>query len=95
MTKSNKKEEINKSFFIIKYLIPLRQIIACADRGEPREIYLLNKNEIRATLLFDDVQNAINMKESINNAIKLTNLREFSEVKKYINDLIKIYFNIK
>ena len=95
VTKSNKKEEINKSFFIIKYLIPLRQIIACADRGEPREIYLLNKNEIRATLLFDDVQNAINMKESINNAIKLTNLREFSEVKKYINDLIKIYFNIK
>jgi hypothetical protein len=66
----------------------LRQIIACADRGEPREIYLLNKNEIRATLLFDDVQNAINMKESINNAIKLANVKEFSKVKTFINSLI-------
>ena len=88
-TKSNKKDELNKSFFIIKYLIPLRQIVACADRGEPRALYLLNKNEIEATLFFDDVQNAINMKDNINNAIKLTNLKEFSEIKQYINKLIE------
>ena len=47
----------------MEYLIPLRQIVACADRGEPRALYLLNKNEIKATLFFDDVQNAINMKD--------------------------------
>ena len=87
VTKSNKKEELNQPFFIIKYLIPLRQIVACADRGEPRALYLLNKNEIEATLFFEDVQNALNMKDNINNAIKLANLKEFSEIKRYINDL--------
>ena len=87
--KSNKKGEMNQTFFIIKYLIPLRQIMACADRGEPRALYLLNKNEIEGTLIFDDVQVAIKMKENINNAIKLTNLKEFSKIKKYINDLIE------
>ena len=87
--KSNKKGEMNQTFFIIKYLIPLRQIMACTDRGEPRALYLLNKNEIEGTLIFDDVQVAIKMKENINNAIKLTNLKEFSKIKKYINDLIE------
>ena len=80
-------EEINKSF-IIRYKYPLRQIITYCDRGEPRILHLINKNEIEAELLFDDVQKANKMKDNINNAIKYTNLKEFSEVKKFIHDLM-------
>ena len=84
----DKKEEIKK-FFFIKYKLPLRQILAYPERGEPRTLILLNKNEIEATLFFEGVQEATYMKDNINNAIKLANLKEFSEVKKFINDLIE------
>ena len=89
----NKKGEENQSF-LIDYSIPLRQIIAYADRGEPRTLYLLNTNHIETTLFFEGVQEALNMKETINNAIKLTNLKEFSEVKSFINDLMGNYLLI-
>ena len=84
----NKKEETNKTF-LIEHLLPLRQIITYADRGEPRTLYLLNRNEIETTLFFEDVQDATNMKENIDNAIKLANLKEFSQVKRFINDLME------
>ena len=84
----DKKEEIKK-FFLIKYKLPLRQILAYPERGEPRTLILLNQNEIEATLFFEGVQEATYMKDNINNAIKLANLKEFSEVKKFINDLMK------
>ena len=83
-----KKEEKSHSYFI-EYKFPLRQILAYQDRGEPRTLYLLNKNEIESTLFFNGVQQATNMKDSIINTIKLSNLMEFSEVKKFINDLME------
>ena len=84
----NKNNESNDSF-IIKDRIPLRQIVAYADRGEPRALYLLKEeNEMETTLFFDSVLKASNMKESINNAIKLANVKEFSKVKTFINSLI-------
>ena len=63
--------------------------MAYHDRGEPRTLYLLNKNETESTLFFNGVQQATNMKDNITNSIKLANLKEFSEVKKFINDLIE------
>ena len=83
-----KKEEKSHSYFI-EYKFPLRQILAYQDRGEPRTLYLLNKNEIESTLFFNGVQQATNMKDNIINTIKLSNLMEFSEVKKFINDLME------
>lgn len=79
----NKKGEINNSF-LIENRLPLRQVLVFADRGEPRTLYLLNKNEIETTLFFDGVQQATKMKDNINNSIKLANLKEYSEVKKFI-----------
>ena len=83
VTPLNKKGEINQSF-LIENRLPLRQILIFADRGEPRTLYLLNKNEIETTLFFDGVQQATKMKDNINNSIKLANLKEYSEVKKFI-----------
>ena len=79
----NKKGEINNSF-LIENRLPLRQVLIFADRGEPRTLYLLNKNEIETTLFFDGVQQATKMKDNINNYIKFDNLKEYSEVKKFI-----------
>ena len=74
--------------FLIKDRIPLRQIVAYADRGEPRALYLLkDEDDSETTLFFDNVLKASSMKENINNAIKLANVREFSQVKKLINNL--------
>ena len=73
---------------MIKERIPLRQIVAYADRGEPRALYLSkDENETEITLLFDGVLKASSMKENINNAIKLANVMEFSGVKTFINNL--------
>ena len=88
VTPLNKKGEINQSF-LIENRLPLRQILIFADRGEPRTLYLLNKNEIETTLFFDGVQQATEMKDNIINSIKLTNLKEFSEIKKFIIDLME------
>ena len=74
--------------FLIKDRIPLRQIVAYDDRGEPRALYLLKEDDdSETTLFFDNVLKASSMKENINNAIKLANVKEFSEVKKLINNL--------
>ena len=81
------KKEEKSNFYFIEYKFPLRQILAYHDRGEPRTLYLLNKNETESTLFFNGVQQATNMKDNIINSIKLANLKEFSEVKKFINDL--------
>ena len=86
----DKNNEIKDSF-LIKDRIPLRQICAYADRGEPRALYLLKEgNDKETTLFFDNVLKASNMKENINNAIKLANVKEFSELKTFINNLICI-----
>ena len=88
VSSENKNIDTNASF-IIKDRIPLRQIVAYADRGEPRALYLLkDENDSETTLYFDNVLKASNMKENINNAIKLANVKEFSEIKSFINNLI-------
>ena len=82
-------EKINQNF-LIKDRIPLRQIVTYADRGEPRALHLIKDDSgIEYTLYFDGVLTASNMKENINNAIKLANLKEFSEVKSFITNLIE------
>ena len=87
---NNNKNKINE-LFLIKDRIPLRQIVAYADRGEPRALYLLKEeSDIETKLFFDNVLKASNMKENINNAIKLANVKEFSKVKTFINNLICI-----
>ena len=87
VSSENKNNDTNASF-IIKDRIPLRQIVAYADRGEPRALYLLkDENDSETTLYFDNVLKASNMKENINNAIKLANVKEFSEIKSFINPL--------
>ena len=86
-TSVNKNGEV-KDTFLIKDRIPLRQIVAYADRGEPRALYLIKEeNETEISLFFDGVLKASNMKENINNAIKLANVKEFSGVKTFINNL--------
>ena len=88
VSSENKNIDTNASF-VIKDRIPLRQIVAYADRGEPRALYLLkDENDSETTLYFDNVLKASNMKENINNAIKLANVKEFSEIKSFINNLI-------
>ena len=90
VSQSNKNGENNNSF-LIKDRIPLRQIVAYADRGEPRALYLLKEeNESEITLFFDGVLRASSMKENINNAIKVANVKEFSGVKTFINNLKSI-----
>ena len=90
VSQSNKNGENNNSF-LIKDRIPLRQIVAYADRGEPRALYLLKEeNESEITLFFDGVLRASSMKENINNAIKVANVKEFSGVKTCINNLKSI-----
>ena len=87
VSSTNKNGEKSDSF-LIKERIPLRQIVAYADRGEPRALYLSkDENETEITLLFDGVLKASSMKENINNAIKLANVMEFSGVKTFINNL--------
>ena len=87
VSSANKNGEINE-FFIIRERIPLRQIITYEDRGEPRALYLSKEdNEKEITLFFDGVLKANCMKENINNAIKLANVKEFSGVKTFINNL--------
>ena len=84
----SKKNDEKDEYFLIKDRIPLRQIVAYADRGEPRALYLLKEeNESEITLFFDGVLKASSMKENINNAIKLANVKEFSGVKTFINNL--------
>ena len=46
------KKEEKSNFYFIEYKFPLRQILAYHDRGEPRTLYLLNKNETESTLFF-------------------------------------------
>ena len=88
-TKKEDNGEINQNF-IIKFRIPLRQIITYADRGEPRMLHLTNEeNNIETTIYFEGVSTASKMKESISNAIKLANLKEFSELKRFINNLME------
>ena len=87
VSSTNKNGE-KSDLFLIKERIPLRQIVAYADRGEPRALYLSKEeNETEITLLFDGVLKASSMKENINNAIKLANVKEFSGVKTFINNL--------
>ena len=45
--------------------------------------------KLNQLFFFNGVQQATNMKDNIINSIKLANLKEFSEVKKFINDLIE------
>ena len=79
-----------KDIFVVKQILPLRQIVIFMDRGDPRTLYLSNgKNDVAAELFFDGVSKATSMKEIINNAIKIAILREFSAVKSNINNLIK------
>ena len=76
-------------YFIIKHRLPLRQIVIYADRGDPRTLYLLNgRNDLESTLFFDGVSKASAMKESINNAIKVALVKEFSAVKRFVDNLI-------
>ena len=80
----------NVEFYMIKYRLPLRQIVIYSDRGDPRTLYLLNgKNDMETTLFFDGVSKASSMKESINHSIKVAILKEFSAVKSYINNLME------
>ena len=85
-----KENNEKKDLFVVKQKLPLRQIVIFMDRGDPRTLYLSNgKNDVEAELFFDGVSKATNMKETINNAIKVAILMEFSAVKSYINNLIK------
>ena len=87
VTSADKNGEI-KDLFLIKDRIPLRQIVAFDDRGEPRALYLIKEEtDTEITLFFDGVLKASSMKENINNAIKLANVKEFSGVKTFINNL--------
>ena len=88
----NENNEINDNIdlYTIKNRLPLRQIVIYPDRGDPRTLYLINgKNDIVTTLVFDGVSKASQMKESINNSIKVAILKEFSAVKSYINNLME------
>ena len=77
-------------YYIIKYRIPLRQLIIYMDRGDPRTLYLLyGKSDNETTLFFEGVSKATSVKENINNAIKVAILMEFSAVKSFVNNLIK------
>ena len=85
MIENNEKKDL----FVVKQILPLRQIVIFMDRGDPRTLYLSNgKNDIAAELFFDGVSKATSMKENINNSIKVAILKEFSAVKSYINNLI-------
>ena len=89
---NNENNKINENidFYTIKNRLPLRQIIIYPDRGDPRTLYLINgKNDIVTTLVFDGVSKASQMKENINNSIKVAILKEFSAVKSYINNLME------
>ncbi len=77
------------TYFIIKHRLPLRQIVIYADRGDPRTLYLLNgKNDLESTLFFDGVSKASVIKDSINNAIKVALVKEYSAVKRFVDNLI-------
>ena len=86
---SDANKDQDNNYFLIRNRIPLRQIMIGEDRGEPRSLYLLKGSNLEATLFFDDYESASDMKENLNNAIKLANLKEFSEVKRFINNLLK------
>ena len=88
-TKNNNENIDNNDLYIIKYKLPLRQIVIYADRGDPRKLYLSGKNDILTTLIFDGVSKSSTMKENINQAIKLAIIKEFSAVKSYITNLIE------
>jgi hypothetical protein len=79
----------DKHNYIIRQRLPLRQIVIGADRGDPRALFFLNEKNNLDTLFFDGVSKATSMKETINNAIKVAILKEFSAVKSFVNNLIK------
>ena len=87
--KDNNESNDNIELYNIKYKLPLRQIAIFADRGDPRTLYLNEKNDIETKLVFDGVSKASSMKENINHAIKLAIIKEFSAIKSYINNLIE------
>ena len=77
--------------YIIKQRFPLRKVVICSDRGDPRTLtlYILNeKNDFEITLQFDGIVKAMKIKDNVENAIKRTILMEFSSVKSFINKLI-------